>query len=388
MGRHVVVATPPAPGHVFPVLGLVEELTARGDRVTMITSSTLAPTVRAAGADVVELGWEPDTARLADQEFSLDVLLHDMIGYLDAAERVLPGLLERLHPDPPAVLCSDSVVLGPLLAGVFAAPVVSLVANFAMNDHVQPDRFMAGFDPDHPGLVEYGRRVGELFARYGVAAPDPRGHPAAPSLVLLPREFQIAAETFDDSFHFIGPAPARSRERAWAPPGDGPVVLVSMGTAFTRRPAIYAAAIEAFADTGRQVVMAVGEHVDAQALGPLPGNVTISPRVAQPTVLRHASAFISHAGMGSVMEALLAQVPIIAVPHAAEQALNADRLADLGLGVHLSDPTPESLRDAVDHVTADPGIRTRLADMRRAIITAGGAGAGADVIQTQITDAR
>ena len=388
MGRHVVVATPPAPGHVFPVLGLVEELTARRDRVTMITSAVLASEVRAAGAETVELGWEPDTTRLADQEFSLEVLVADMVGYLDAVEQLLPGLLERLRADPPAVVCSDSVFLGPLLAGVFAAPSVSLVANFAMNEHVRPDRFVAGFDPGHPGLAQYGRRVGELFARYGLAAPDPRAHPVGLSLVFLPRAFQIAAGTFDDSFHFIGPAPARSRESTWTPPGHRPVVLVSMGTAFTRRPAVFTAAIDAFADTERHVVMAVGEHIEPDSLGPLPDNITISARVPQPAVLRHATAFVSHAGMGSVMEALLAQVPVVAIPHAAEQALNAERLAELGLGLHLPDPTPQNLRNAVDHVTTDPGIRTRLAEMRRTISAAGGAGAGADVVQSLATDTR
>lgn len=380
MERHVVVATPPAPGHVYPVLAVIEELVDRGDRVTMITSRSLAAAVQATGARVVEVGWEPDTSQLADQEFSIEVLLNDMNGYLDAARRVLPELLDALADDPPSVVCHDSVMLGPLLASMFSVPSVSLVANFAMNEHVRPDAFMADFDPAHPGLADYGRRVGELFAQHRVTPPDPR-RPAGSTLVFVPREFQIGAETFDDTYHFIGPTIARSRAEDWTPPGDGPVVLVSMGTAFTRRPHVFRAAVEGLADTDWQVIVAVGEHLDPEALNHSPRNVHIAPRVPQPAVLRQAQAFVSHAGMGSVMEALLNEVPVIAIPFAAEQRLNAERVAELGLGLHLSDPTPDQLRDAVNTVAHDPLVRTRLADMRTAIRNGGGAAAGADTIQ-------
>lgn len=383
MGRHVVVATPPAPGHVYPVLAVIEELVDRGDRVTMITSRNLTPAVQAAGAHVVELDWEPDTSQLTNQEFSIEVLLNDMNGYLDAARRVLPELLDALADDPPSVVCHDSVMLGSLLASMFSVPLLSLVANFAMNEHVRPDAFMAGFDPAHPGLADYGRRVGELFAQYGVTPPDPR-RSAGSTLVFVPREFQIAAETFDDTYHFIGTTIARSRAEDWTPPGHGPVVLVSMGTAFTRRPYVFRAAVEGFADTDWQVIMAVGEHLVPEALGRLPRNVHIAARVPQPAVLRHAHAFVSHAGMGSVMEALLHEVPVVAVPYAAEQRLNAERVAELGLGRHLTDPTPDQLRDAVDAVVHDPATRTALAEMRKALRNAGGAATGADTIQTSV----
>jgi len=48
--------------------------------------------------------------------------------------------------------------------------------------------------------------------------------------------------------------------------------------------------------------MTVGE-VDPAALGPIPATVDIRPRFPQLGVLRHAAAFVSHAGMNSTMEA-------------------------------------------------------------------------------------
>jgi MGT family glycosyltransferase len=194
---------------------------------------------------------------------------------------------------------------------------------------------------------------------------------------------QIAGDTFDETYRFIGPSVGRARAREWDPPGDGPVLLVSLGTAFNNRPEFFRATADAFAGTRWQVVMAIGEHTDPDAVGPVPANVQIAARVPQPAVLRHATAFVSHAGMGSTMEALYHQVPLVAVPQVREQELNAARLQELGLGRHLPtrSPAPELLREAVEQVSDDPGIRARLADMRDAIRCAGGAAAGAEAVE-------
>lgn len=49
------------------------------------------------------------------------------------------------------------------------------------------------------------------------------------------------------------------------------------------------------------------------------------------TVLEQADAFVTHAGMGGSSEGLYTGVPMIAVPQAAEQFMNADRLVGLGV---------------------------------------------------------
>ena len=88
-------------------------------------------------------------------------------------------------------------------------------------------------------------------------------------------------------------------------------------------------------------------------LGAVPANVDVRAWFPQPAVLRHAAAFVSHAGMGSTMEALYYGVPLVCVPQMVEQEVNAARVAELGLGVRL-DPeglTADDLRAAVDAVT-------------------------------------
>jgi MGT family glycosyltransferase len=128
--------------------------------------------------------------------------------------------------------------------------------------------------------------------------------------------------------------------------------------------------------------MTVGE-VDTAALGPLPATVEIRPRFPQLAVLRHAAAFLSHSGMNSTMEALSYGVPLITFPQMPEQVANADRVQELGLGERLDagTVTTEALRAAVSRVTSNPGVRTNLDRMRKAIRDSGGATRGADMIE-------
>lgn len=384
---HVLFTTPPAPGHVYPTLPLVEELIDRGHRVTYISGRSLARELALAGASVVDLAWEPDTSTLSARGFTLETLSADLRAFLAAARTLAPQLLDVLVADPPDVVCADSVPLGPLLAGIFAAPMVSLVPTLATNAAFTPAELIDGFTPDHPGM---GRYVGELidwFTSYGQSVPhlpDSETTPASPSLVFVPREFQIAGDTFGDSFHFIGPSvPHRARQTPpWQPaPSGAPLLLVSLGTAFNNRPDFFASCAEAFADSAFHVVMATGGHFDPAGLGPLPPNVEIHRRVSQLAVLRHAAAFVTHAGMGSLMEALYHQVPTVAVPQVREQAVNAGRIEQLGLGALVDAPTADQLRTVTARVVDDPGIRANLAAIKNAINHAGGTATGADVIE-------
>ncbi len=161
---------------------------------------------------------------------------------------------------------------------------------------------------------------------------------------------------------------------------------MSLGSAYTDRPEFYRACLEAFGGLDWQVVVSIGRYVDASALGPVPANIELHRWVPQLAVLKHASAFVTHAGMGGCSEGLYHGVPMVAVPQAVDQFLNADRLAELGVGVHLpaSGVTPDSLRDAVSSIAGSPEAAEALARHSAELRAAGGAGAAADILERML----
>ncbi|MEU4669625.1 nucleotide disphospho-sugar-binding domain-containing protein [Amycolatopsis sp. NPDC023774] len=214
----------------------------------------------------------------------------------------------------------------------------------------------------------------------GLSAPlMPMAAPSVPlTLVFVPAVFQNAAETFDETYRFVGPA---VRAGEWAPPAAQPVLLVSLGTAFTDRPDVFRACAQAFAATEWHVVMSLG-RTDPTLLGGPPPNVEALPSVPQQAVLGHATAFVTHAGMNSIMEALSRAVPLMTLPQMPEQALNARRVRELGLGEVLDSEvrTPELVRETVLRVAGNAGVHDRLARLAEEITAAGGAAAAADAV--------
>lgn len=117
---------------------------------------------------------------------------------------------------------------------------------------------------------------------------------------------------------------------------------------------------QAFAGTEWHVVMSLG-RTDPALLGELPPNVEALPSVPQQAVLGHATVFVSHAGMNSIMEAVSRDVPLVTLPQVPEQALNARRVRELGLGEVLDSEalTPELVRETVLRVARDPVVHDR-----------------------------
>src|SRR5690606_4443087 len=103
-------------------------------------------------------------------------------------------------------------------------------------------------------------------------------------------------------------------------------------------PDFFRMCFEALGDVGARVVLACGKRISDDALKSAPSSFVVARSVPQLDVLERASVFVTHGGMGSVMEALYFGVPMVVVPHNFEQGVTAKRVAELGLGVAL-DPS-------------------------------------------------
>lgn len=382
---------PPTIGHVNPTLGLVEELLSRGHRVTYVTGPATSAAVRSVGADVIELPLTVHDARRGAAGFSTAELAGTLNRLVDDIRQVAPELFDTVAQDPPDVVCHDALsFIGPALVARCGVPDVLLVPHLAENEQVSMAARMVpfGFVPTEPAMARFGLNAMNLAAELGTEPPRPDAPPL--TLVFLPRRFQIDGDTFGDHVRFIGPTlPSTRLQQDWRPADPRrPLLYIALGTIMNDRPDFFRLCVAAFADGPWQVAMAVGELTDPAAFA-VPPHFDVRPSFPQPAVLRHAGAFVTHAGMNSVLEAAAAGVPMIAVPQTPEGALNAARLAELALG-RVTDPaglTAEGLRALVDATANDPAIAHGLTEMSGALRTAGGAAAGADAIERRIADA-
>ena len=387
----------PAHGHVNPTLPVVEELLRRGHRVRYATGADVVGKVRATGAEVVEVPLRTPRPPRFDEDFTPEQMVPHFEQMLDDMQASLPVLEQHLAGDLPDAVCADPMALfGRVLAEKLGLQHVALVPNFASNEQFSlRDEMPAqngSFDPNHPVLVGFAERLQEFAAEHGVKVGLPgtaNDEPAPLNLVFLPREFQLAADTFDGRFAFVGPClGSREQREQWDPAdADRPVLFVSLGTAFHNRPEFYRTCLEAFGDGAWRVAMSVGDEVDPADLGPLPENVEVRPHFPQTAVLRRASAFVSHTGMNSTMESLFYGVPLVAVPQMPEQSINARRVEELGAGRRLDSARVDasSLRSAVDEVAADSSIRAAVEALQRAVRSYGGPAAAADALEEHLS---
>ncbi|BBG05604.1 MULTISPECIES: macrolide family glycosyltransferase [Pseudonocardia] len=372
-------------GHVNPTIGIVAELVRRGHRVSCFVPERFAEQLTGTGARIVPVPSTWEAAGLADPPQMHGRHLVRAMGYLLEETRMLVPLLAR-HPAPDLVLHDGVLAIwGRVLAQRWTVPSVEVWPNLVSNRHWSMNRY-SKVNPLGPRFLAMMMKYA-LYLR-GEGIRDIReffeGGAATQRLVTVPRAFQYAGETFEN-FRFVGPVlgDRAAETEGWTPPEDGrPVLLASLGSAYNRRPDLYRTILSATAGRGWHVVLSIGE-VDPAELGPLPADVEVHRRVPQVSVLRHATVFVTHAGMGGTMEGLAAGVPLVALPQMAEQRANADRIAELGLGRAL-DPatvTADQLWAAVRETAADPGIRERLNRMAGEIAAAGGASAAADEIE-------
>jgi UDP:flavonoid glycosyltransferase YjiC (YdhE family) len=87
--------------------------------------------------------------------------------------------------------------------------------------------------------------------------------------------------------------------------------------------------------------------------------VRIERFIPQEFVLPRCDLVLTHGGFGTVKGALSHGVPLVLLPHSADQPDNAVRCAALGVGVVLSgaERTAEAIRNAVRRVLSEASHR-------------------------------
>ncbi|RSS57143.1 macrolide-inactivating glycosyltransferase [Streptomyces sp. WAC01280] len=392
---HLAMFSIAAHGHVNPSLDVIRELVARGHRVSYAIPAPFAEKVAETGATPVVYASTLPTDDDPDAWGTEPI--DNVEPFLTDAVQALPQLAKAFEEDRPDLVLHDITAYpAPVLAHSWGVPSLSLWPNLVPWEGYEEEvaEPMSAELKASPRGEAYYTRFKAWLAEHGVDVhPDRLIAPPRRALVLIPRALQPHADRVDESVYtFVGACQgARGAQDEWLrPAGAEKVVLVSLGSSFTKRPEFYRACAEAFRTLPEwHVVLQIGRFVDAAELGELPDNVEVHSWVPQLAILRQADAFVTHAGAGGSQEGLATATPMVAVPQAVDQFGNADMLQALGVARHLpmEDVTPERLREAVLGLVGDPEVARRAAGIQEAMAKEGGTRRAADLIEAELIEA-
>jgi MGT family glycosyltransferase len=194
---------------------------------------------------------------------------------------------------------------------------------------------------------------------------------------------------------FVGgtPLPGTAASPDWlaAIPQDAGLAVITLGTNFTSDTGFFIHAARAAAAANMIPILCMGwsplsPETKAQLKAGLPGGSYMVPFVPFTQILPRARLFIHHGGMGTTHAAVVHGVPQIVVPHAADQRVQARRVAAAKVGLHLTtvDVAQGRLPEAVTALLAADWVQENARALQERMAQAGGPAAAASLIEAQV----
>jgi MGT family glycosyltransferase len=399
MAKYVFLNVP-ARGHVNPTLAVAQELVRRGQAVSYYLTEEFRDVVEATGT--VFQPYESKLKELPAMPSSFSSIAGWPTGrvgvgptsMLEDMQSVPPQVIDRIRAEQPDAIVYDFMcVWAKTVIDELQVPAIAVRATYASNDHFNLMEHMRASMQNRPGAREMMERMRAYMEAQGAGMANALASIFSAfsrveqlNIIFMPREFQPAADTFDDRYLFVGPSILPRHEAPDFPferlSVERPLLYISLGSIFTNQPEFYKQCFAAFADQDWQVVLSIGKRTDLATLGPVPENFLLSPYVPQLEILPRTQLFVTHAGTNSVMESMYFGVPMVLIPQQPEQQLHAQRVVDMGLGIMLEKETVNAttLREAVERVAHDPLYRQRMQPIQQSVRAAGGYQRAADAI--------
>jgi UDP:flavonoid glycosyltransferase YjiC (YdhE family) len=344
-------------GHADPMVPIAEAVAAAGHTAAFAGERSGAGVVEAQGftllgppAEAVAASSTIAPLRALDMEHEYEVLRDHYAGR-EARNRAA-SILELSSRWLPDLIVCDEVDFGSMVAAEqLGVPHVTVLVT-ASGSFVRPDVVTGSLDV--------------LRAEHGLP-PDPDLMMPRRHLVVspFPPSFRDPAFPLPPTAHSIR-AGAMAPENgdtatSWRPPSSGrPVVYFTLGTVFnTESGDLFQRVLTGLQEPTVEVVVTVGRDVDPASFGPQPPHVHIARYIPQSALLPRCDLVVNHGGSGSVIGALAHGRPMVVIPMGADQASNAARCEQLGVGVALDavETTPRSVRETVGDVLHTPSYR-------------------------------
>jgi UDP:flavonoid glycosyltransferase YjiC (YdhE family) len=320
--RMLVACSLGGSGHLRPLLPFLAAADRRRSEVLLVGPPALEEMVRATGYPFLA-GGEPAESEVAPIRERLPVAPpgeaahlanRELFGRL-ATDAMLPTMetaCREWHPD--LVVREPCEYSSAVIAATAGIPIAQVAISTAQVEQASIATAAGALEAHRRGLVEELRAMPYLTRFPATLDPSP---------------FRSTFRYRDDN------AAARPLPEWWGD-RDGPLIYVSFGTVLgymSMAAAVYRTVLDAVSVlTGARVLLTIGTHFDPSCLGPAPDNVHVEPWVDQSDVLSRADLVVCHGGSGTVLGALGAGVPVVAVPVFADQDDNARLVAEAGAG--------------------------------------------------------
>ena len=373
-------------------VGIGKVLLERGARVVFVVEESFAGTLEAHGFEEALMRLKPppeveeapgqfwkDFVRDTAPEFRKPTIeqletfilpvwqeLVDGARYVDDRLREIFGELE------PDVIVEDNVVAFPAVAAS-GRPWVRIAScnPLELKDAELPPAFSGYPTGDRAAWDDFRRRYRELHeplqAEFSGFCEE-RGAPPLPelefihespflNLYLYPAELDYErSQALTPSWQRLESCVRAVDEEFQAPPGEGALVYVSLGSLGSADVELMRRLVSALAETPHRYVISKGPQHELVELAP---NMTGAEFLPQPAVLPHVDLVITHGGNNTVTESIHFGKPMIELPLFWDQHDNAQRLAECGLGVRLPSYEFEDaqLHEAIERLIAGPDRR-------------------------------
>ena len=368
-----------AGGHILSSLPMITELVKKGVEVSYFAPNSHKSQVELTGAK--HCSFPEVTEKYAAHYLQTEPFLAAVpMAFLGQAKEALDDIMAQLQADLPDAIITDELALaGRLATWKLKLPLIMMFTSYAPGKEFSIFRTWPDF-PDSPARAAAIELAREFQQEYG----GPLLTPAEIfegvgdyNVSTISKTFQPGGESFGDNFFFAGAQIApRAGDGSWQPPTNGkPLLYTSLGSLFNNWPEFYQMLFPVVKDLDINVLCSLGKTLKPENLGEIPANVTTMAFTPQLEVLEHTDFFLTHAGIGSVMEALYNGVSMMCIPQMDEQITTAHRAKELGVAssVMLKDEvTEEKLREALLELMNDPKYKQNAQAMSQEMRTEGG----------------
>jgi UDP:flavonoid glycosyltransferase YjiC (YdhE family) len=346
-------------GNLPPERELVRALIARGHTVRALAHDSVRDTLERDGVECLPLRGvrHYDSKEPMSREEEMPFVLKH-IWYAKAFGSELLANVDRLRPD---LLLVDVSLTYAMVAARRSGLPTAVLCHFPYHLTVGP------FAP----LLD--ARVGQpnaYAAELGIE-PFPSHLALIESLPLVLvcsyRAFDAVETTAPNVVH-VGPLRSGGERGSWRRRSSGrPLVLVGLSTSHQNQVPLLQRLCDALGGLDVEAVVTTGPAIDP-ALLTASDNTTLLPFVSHDEVLRSSDLLITHAGHGTVMAGATHGVPMLCFPMGRDQPMNADRVAQLGIGAVVGAEAPASeIRQVIAAMLADVVVTKRAKEFARSL---------------------